>query len=210
MHIRRRSAIVGTWHGYIENQRAPWDDLTLVINGASVTGGLCGTLTVGAGAPPPPATDGNVDYPDANETTWQGNGPRILPGFVLSLFEGTTDGTRVRFGIDDFEPWKGWCGLQTPYDTSPTGSCNCLPNWSVAGDTDCTLSDPSGAHDDIHANCAKAALCSTVGGVCTCNGSGCTAVVGASTNFDLRFAGDEAEGSATSAPTARAHFTRVP
>ncbi|MEO6601984.1 MAG: hypothetical protein ABIQ16_19045 [Polyangiaceae bacterium] len=201
--------IVGTWHGYVENQVAPWDDLTLVVNGASVAGGLCGTLTIGTGTPPPPATDPNVGYPDPSETTWQEKSARILPGFVLSLLNGTTDGARVRFSVGRTEPWKGWCGLQTSYKGDTGSSCNCLPNWSIEGDSNCTLFDPSGGQDLV-VNCAKAALCASIGGVCQCNDSACTATVTASTDFDLRFAGDEAEGNATSVLGARTHFVRVP
>ena len=204
--------LVGTWHGYIESQGAPWDDLTLVLNGASVAGGLCGTLTVGAGTPPPPATDPSVGYPDPDATYLQEKPSRILPGFALTLLNGTTDGARVRFSVGQTEPWKGWCGLQVSYGPSAGSKCNCLPAWSTEGSSDnsCKLLDPTGTQD-IVVNCAKLTLCDNTAGTCQCNDSGCTAALDtAVTNFDLRFAGDEAEGSATSAPDTRTHFVRVP
>jgi hypothetical protein len=201
--------LVGSWHGYIENQQAPWDDLTLVISGASVSGGLCGTLKVGGGPAPAPATDPTVGYPDPNAFL-QSDQERILPGYAFTLLHTSTDGARVRFSIASTEAWKGWCAMQASYSAGQGLSCNCLPNWASQGDKNqgCKLLDPAGVQD-LSVNCAKLADCG-LGSVCQCSGSGCTASPNGSFDFDLRFTGDAGEGSSTAAPGPRAQFVRMP
>ena len=203
--------LVGTWHGYVENGTAPWDDLTLVINGASVTGGVCGTLTIGTGTPPAPATDPS-NPPGTDRST--GATPGVTPGFPLTLLRGTTDGTRVRFSVAQTEPYRSWCGIQSSYlnDAAPNG-CSCLPNWAAMGSTSstpssgpCTLLDPTHAHN-LTVGCAQFQLCVIGSNTCSCNAAGCDAsVTGSGADFDLRFTANTAEGSNTESLGDRTQF----
>jgi hypothetical protein len=218
--------MTGTWHGYVENQGAPWDQLTLVITGASITGGVCGTLAIGAGPPPAPATDPNVGYPPGSETGTPAT-ELFLSGYPLTI-SGTTDGTRVVFSVIDAEPYRGWCKLQSSYysrtnvtnggsngvgggaaggtgvaGSSPTApSCGCLPFWpdfSVTSSVNglCTATDVTSPRKLV-VDCGKLDLCFGGLPVCTCNASGCDAAPDRDRiNFDLRFSADGAIGSNT-------------
>jgi hypothetical protein len=204
------SPLVGTWQGYVENAAAPWDQLTLVINGASVDGGVCGTIVVGAGPAPVPATDPNVGYPPSY-AAGSDYAPRIVSGFALTLQNGTTDGARVRFSVRQAEPWRGWCELQSSYDMGAQ-QCSCVPQYSsLTGSTSnsgiCTLKE--GSHD-LTVNCGKAFLCQgPTAPHCACNDTGCDAATDEEIDFDLQFSGDTAEGSNTENGANRNHFMRV-
>ena len=202
--------LVGSWHGYVENEAAPWDELFLRIEGANDSA-LCGTLKVGNVAPPPPATDGEVGYPPGAVVA--PSAVNFIAGYAMTLLDGTTDGTRVRFTVSRSEAYKSWCELQRiTYDYAGVG-CACVPSWAEMGDFKadrCTFSDPnSGA--ELTVTCGKSALCGSPGPAqCTCNASGCTARTDSNLSFDLRFTGDTAEGVDSSHPGVRIHFTRSP
>ncbi len=195
------SPLVGTWNGYVENGSAPWDQLTLVITGASMNGGVCGKLTLGAGPPLnfPPATDPNVGYPPGHDEA-VGGSPSISPGYASTILNGTTDGMRVRFSVVPSEPYRGWCQLQTSYNLKSLGGCGCLPNMAVMRDMSnglCEYYDESHAHD-FEVNCGKFSLCNAGLSVCKCNAAGCDAsMLPGKIDFDLRFTADTAEGSNT-------------
>ncbi len=195
--------LVGKWQGYVENQMAPWDQLILDIKGASVAGGICGTLTLGSAPLPPAATDPNVGYPPNRFESYAysniGGAPNTsFASYQLTLLQGTTDGQRVRFSIAQREAFRGWCKLQTSYRRrdSTVNICTCLPvPWSYSSsgsavDGACTVGDGA---DRLTANCGKLALC--LDSVCACNASGCDAPNYAAVSFDLRFTGDNAVGS---------------
>jgi len=200
--------LVGSWHGYVENEAAPWDELFLSIEGANDSG-LCGTLKVGNVAPPPPATDGEANYPPGPTEAQV-----FVPGYAMTLLDGNTDGTRVRFRVSRSEAFKSWCELQqTTYDWDGAG-CRCIPPWGSMGDLNTgiqTFVDPNtGAK--LTLTVGKTRLCgSPYPAVCTCNASGCTARSDdGDLSFDLRFTGDTAEGVDSSHPGVRIHFTRSP
>jgi len=204
--------LVGTWQGYVEGAGMPWDQITLVINGASVSGGLCGTLSIGAGPAPvlPPATDPSVGYPLGNQPVIAGS-PSFIPAFVNTLLDGTTDGMRVRFSVTPSEPYRDWCALQTPF--AFTDTCSCLPNWAVEQDAStglCKYKEPTSPAREFEVDCGKFSLCSGVAPICACNASGCDAATAlpSTVAFDLRFTGDTAEGSNTHS-LGRTYFTRV-
>jgi hypothetical protein len=203
--------IVGTWHGYVESQGAPWDTLTLVIRGASVAGGVCGALTVGSGTPPAPATDPDHVYSLAPT----GYIPHVVPGYTFTLLGGTTDGTRVRFSLSESEPWRSWCQLQTSYDWNldpTTHDCRCVPDWRVSGMSDGTCRMvASPPFTDIIVDCNKVSTCIATPPPCTCVAAGCDGNL-STTNvaFDLSFAADQAEGSNdATTPNTRTRFTRA-
>ena len=201
--------LVGSWHGYIENQPAPWDDLLLKIEGAN-SDGLCGTLKVGNVEPPPPASDPNLDYPPG--VSHADALPVLIPGFTMALRNGTTDGARVRFRVADYEGYRSWCELQSPYGSDGGASCGCLPLGQATRDSSnqCKVSEHGGSSWQT-VDCGKAVLCGArAPGACTCTAAGCTASDAYVSQFDLRFTGDTAEGSDTEHPSARVHFTRFP
>ena len=214
--------IVGAWQGYVENQVAPWDQLTLVITGASVAGGVCGTLAIGAGTAPPPATDPNDSYPpglgSGDSSSLSGGGS--VPGFPLSLLNGTTDGTRVRFSVAQSEAFRSWCQLQTAYrlDDAST-SCGCLPNRGFTWGSDpCSILGDATHPNPVSINCLKLGLCMLTAGArqgitvqtCACNASGCDGDPnGGGIAFDLRFTASSAEGSNTALGDFRTDFTRT-
>ncbi len=204
------SPLVGTWNGYVENGQPPWDQLTLTINGASVDGGVCGTLVVGAGPAPAPATNPNVGYPAGGDQTGYGGATAAgVSGATLTLLKGTTDGVRVQFSVAQSEAWRSWCQLQSSFSDSSL-SCGCLPQYSVVmGATStsgaCKLTTASST---LTVNCGKFQLCGQTR-VCACNASGCDASTDQTADFDLRFTADMGEGSNTSNPAARTIFTRA-
>jgi hypothetical protein len=195
-------AIVGTWNGYVENGYAPWDSIRLVITGASESGGVCGTMTVGKAAPPAPATDPNVGYPPGAPA--RNLSPPYVAGYPLTILNGTAQAGRVRFGVADrHEPWKGWCELQTvlyPNELAvPGSSYGCAPNWASLGATDtdpsCYLVDPT-TDKKVPVDCGKLQLCAWYP-VCQCDATKCTAARSQDTRCDLQFGADEATGSCT-------------
>lgn len=212
--------LVGVWHGYVEQQVSPWDDLRLEIRGASVSGGVCGTLTLGNGTVPAPATDPEQNYPDSSPFEIStgggpGRGPggsAPTPGFPLTLSRGDTDGTRVRFSVSTAEVMRSWCALQNSYQLPPNAEspCNCLPAWTSTdvGVNECTLNDQAG-QPELVVSMNRCMAC--ISHVCACNAGGCDATPEyASTDFDLRFTSDTAEGSDSTHSGLRVHFTRVP
>ena len=204
-------ALVGKWHGYIENEDPPWDELFLDIKGAN-SSGLCGTLAVGSATPPAPATDPTHGYPPgvSNFLGWQ-----LIPGYPMTLLGGTTDGARIRFRVAPTEGYKSWCKLQTPYGHGDGLGCGCVPSGpSMGGPSGCVITDQLTQVTRTF-DCDQAGLCDPLGNgspVCACNASGCDAVdldLSAG-RFDMVVRGDTIEGSETGHPTVRVHFTRVP
>jgi hypothetical protein len=196
--------IVGTWNGSLEGmgQDPNWSSLQLVIRGASATGGVCGTMMIGTGILPPPATNPDVGYPMG--VMIPPYSPPIISGFTFTLLNGTVDNTgRVRFAIPIGQPWRGWCGLQTPHATATGYSCVPDTMGGGFGQTDCFLYGQNG--EPIAFDCGKMALCDEVF-VCACNGSRCDAdPAGHDVYFDMHF--DSAEANGTGNDT-RAFFSR--
>lgn len=211
--------MIGIWNGYVELGRAPWDKLTLKVVGRDSAGRICGSLTVGNGTPPAPATDPDLGYPElpGDEASWHGIASYSPPidGYSFSLLNGFTDGARLTFAVVQNESVRSWCKLQTSYAAraeQPTAGCTCLP-WANGGydtTTDaCYLLDPSNGRWPV--NCMKRSMCNTMLSICACNEVGCDASSdGNNYSFDLRFTGDSAEGSSSSAPSSRTYFTRAP
>ena len=208
------SPLIGSWQGYAENQPAPWDEIFLEISGVS-SDGLCGTLKVGNVALPS-VIDPDQVYPPHTQASYI---PRLVPGAAMTLQNGTTDGTRVRFTAYINEAYKDWCELQTSYQ-GQVGMCTCVPAWassfSSSGNEQCTSRDPNSGATLTFA-CGKATMCTNAGGACICNSSGCAAEVNNPWDFDLRITGDMIKGGirgGTGAPeefhVGTVHFTRSP
>jgi hypothetical protein len=190
--------LIGSWNGYVENFNGPpWDTLRLVVLGASEGTGLCGTLTIGTGAPPPPATDPNVGYPPGVEIVPFGQ--PLIVGYSYTLLEGSIQGSRVRFSIGLREVWREWCRLQSVCaDKINPGQYACVPNGPAhASESGCVVTDPS-SHEDQLFDCNKFHLCNIAGGACHCTESGCFAEPSPSMTFDLQLRDAELSGSGTS------------
>lgn len=203
--------VVGEWHGYVENAIAPWDEIFLSIKGAN-SDGVCGTITIGNATPPAPATDPNLVYPPG---TWER--VTLIPGYTLTLLDGTVDGARLRFQVSPPEAYQSWCALQTSYVAKlGANGCGCVPgyvNGILAGDNLCPVVDTVAGYTEKF-NCDQASMCgsfSTRDTVCICNASGCGPIRdGVGDYFDLIVSGDTIEGSDTLHNNARMHFTREP
>jgi hypothetical protein len=204
--------ITGTWSGSIENATAPWDSIRLVIDGASDSGGLCGSMTLGSAPPAPPATDPDAGYPAGFQGA--GGAPPLIEGFAFTLFATTVRSNRALFSIAAYhEPWADWCTLQTVrYPTgaaSPAGGYGCAPIWASAwpdGGTTCELTDPD-TGEGVAMDCGKLTLCQYP--VCLCNATECRAAPKTDVSCDLVFTTTaEAIGTCTAA-AGNARFFRV-
>jgi hypothetical protein len=133
----------------------------------------------------------------------------------LTVGNGTPPAPRLTFTVVQNESVRSWCKLQTSYAAraeQPSAGCTCLP-WANGGydaKTDaCYLLDPTNGRWPV--NCMKRSMCNTMLSICACNEVGCDASSdGNNYSFDLRFTGDSAEGSSSSAPSSRTYFTRAP
>lgn len=213
--------LVGTWHGYVETEGDPWDDLELVIAGASVNG-LCGTLKLGNGPALPVVTDPSDGYPEPNSGADAAHGGVMFrAGVTHTLLQGKTDGARVRFNVASSEILKDWCAQQTAYAPTPTSpnnqnpdpTCRCERNLGSkplpSNREQCELLDDMGESTGV-VSCAHLELCQSLTPLCVCNQIGCVASQeGDPNSFDLRFDGDSAEGS-DSLHSGRVFFTRAP
>jgi hypothetical protein len=194
-----------SWTGYIENYQFPsGSDVIRFASTVDSAGQVKVTVFLGDGPPPPPATDPNVGYPP-------GLGP--LPsywveGFAYTMTSGTFQAQRLRFTIYSYQPWSGWCALQTPI----SGSAMCVPNWQ--GDCSrgpCILQDPA-TGQTIQVDARKALLCWAH--VCACSTTACDSDPngGTTASFDLALFGAAADGSVVGLISDRAnvHFTLDP
>jgi hypothetical protein len=215
---------VGRWHGYVENEAAPWDELFLDIKGAN-SNGVCGTLTVSNNEPPASPSNANEVYPAGAWFIRSGPdsvdvGPPLIAGYPSTLLNGKLDGSRIRFGISPREGHRSWCQLQSSYAAlgsggAPSRACSCLPLGATTltisprdgGDCSSVTYDRRGV--SVTLGCYQAGQCGE--GVCACNASGCDAADGLVDNFDLTADGtDRIEGSDTDHPGKRIHFKRAP
>jgi hypothetical protein len=194
------SPILGTWVGYVENNRFPSgsDALRLTIRAADATT-MCGSLTYGDPTPLP-APNPDVGYPPGVDFT---SFVPVVPieGFAHTLHGATVSGKRVRFQTQSYEPFKAWCGLQKSSVKDPWNSTyTCLPSggwwqqdWTPDGGARaCYMMDSFGQRTPI--DCGKAIECGQWQ-VCACNVTGCTADTLYPIDFDAQFEAGEARGS---------------
>jgi hypothetical protein len=195
---------VESWTGWAQNYQFPSGSDAIKLSFASDPNGVVvGQVTLGSGTPPPPATDPNVGYP--GEKDMYARLP--LEGFPYTMYKGTIAPNRLRFTVQLYEPWTGWCALQTP---ATDGSSSCMPDappgegYGSDGDT-CFLVDASFAGPSpplAYVNCARLGLCP----VCTCSATSCRVLVPEDvsepflvappmTSFDMAISGNIAMGS---------------
>jgi len=148
-------------------------DALLTVQGLTADGVPCGTLSVGDGPPLPPATDPTAPYPPSSGGA--GGGPADgkigplaygeFPGHEYPITGVVLDGPRLAFNVPVNEPWRGWCGLQTP-----------LPGETTCVSANGGFSSPSGCGDSAGhpIPCAQFRLCA-MHRVCYCDSSCCDA-----------------------------------
>jgi hypothetical protein len=200
-----------SWTGYVENHMFHSGSDALVLTFATDANGIAkGTVVLGMGTPPPPATDPNVGYPPDLLSQIFGAGPGsareyVAEGYPYVFDGGSFDAHRLRFAVDTSQLWAGWCALQTP---ASDGSGQCLPNWGATFSTSmCALIDPN-TQANVPVDCGKLSLCWGPTSTCNCSPSGCglsTAKLGGA-DFDIFLTGDTASGSATS--LGNVHFVK--
>ena len=178
------------WTGYVENYTFPsGSDAVKLAFATDPAGRMVGTVTLGSGTAPPPPTDPNVGYPA--DLISQGGGPPdvdiasrryVAEGYGYTMRAGMRTGDRLRFELNTFELWAGWCALQTPIPATgpcdePVCASSCLPNrGTMVGPSGCGLWNPATSQYDP-VDCGKLALCG-FGGVCTCYPWGCMVMDG--------------------------------
>jgi hypothetical protein len=129
------------------------------------------------------------------------------------MANGNLKANRLRFTLQSFELWSGWCSLQTPVDDSGM----CLPNGQVS----CADSATTGkciitntiSGQTMTVDSGKLDLCFDYW-VCLCSKTSCVANLsgsGPTVSFDLVISGTEASGSVTGTfGDHNVHFTRDP
>ena len=195
------SGPITSWTGYIENYKfASGSDAVRVSYTTDATGNIVGTVTLGNGTPPPPATDPNVGYPSELSTFDELGIPRfyVAEGYAYTMRDVAFTGRRMQFDVAYWELWQGWCALQTPVP----GQTSCLPNVGSMVSADhmhCALLNSATSQYDQPVDCGKLALCQ-FGMACMCGIAGCSVQEqGIQLFFDLSVTTDgaSADGSVT-------------
>lgn len=176
--------LFGPWTGYIENHQFPsGSDVLNLALAKQADGSPGGTLVFGMGTPPAPPTDPNVGYWPSAAGGGSGRGA-LVEGFQYSVHVLSFDGTRLRFGVEPYEVYKGWCDLQTttyystavttpwlggcPYGCAPDGYASPAPNMPGTA----TVTNPNGGQA-VLIDFGKLSEC-TLYNVCSCWAAGCT------------------------------------
>ena len=190
-----------SWTGYIENYQFPsGSDLLNITFASDAAGNMVGTVTLGTGTPPPPATNPNVGYPASVEAMLVSGGATgivgyLAEGFAYPIVNGTLTTNRMRFDVNRNDLWQSWCALETP---AVDGSGRCTPNWESAssgspGDSVCSFINPANGQM-IPIDCGKQILCGI--GTCACGTNSCAPGQNEEPlSFDLSITNEGADGS---------------
>jgi hypothetical protein len=205
-----------TWTGYIDGYQFPSGSnaIRLALS-VDPNGRVTGMVVLGAGPPPPPATDPNVGYPPDFLVLTENAPLYWAEGFAYSIVFGISAPWLLQFAIGNSELWSDWCAEQTPVDASG----KCLPNWPGAhiigtnGSPDqCYQQDPANGRKTV-VDCGKYELCINYP-YCMCSTTACVSDPTGSWQgmFYLAIPDNTAtgtvEGIANS--TAIVHFTQDP
>lgn len=200
-----QSPMVGSWTGYVENQKwASGSDVIHIVIANANDSLACGTVSLGDAPPPPPATDPNVGYPpgafDPVRYSGSSSGGTFIEnteGFVWPMAQPKVTGSRLQFQVRWTATWDAWCALQTPvvsWSSLRDINGNVIPSYTcldegVTDDTGCH------AHDGSLVDCGRYTLCS--GTMCTCTADGCQPWNANcdTLDFDMQVAADVATGS---------------
>jgi hypothetical protein len=181
---------IQSWTGSLESyQFASGSNAVTVSFATDPSGVVVGTVTLGSGSPPPPATDPNATYPPGASQVLPNT---VVEGFPYTIARGTLAGSRLGFTIWETEVWSGWCALQTPNPYNPS----CLPyGTSCESDAGCSYPDPL-TGDPVSIGSAKVTLCNRDVCVCTSGVCGSSFWYGA-IEFDVALSGTAGSGSAS-------------
>ena len=188
--------IVGSWTGYVENQKwASGSDVIHMVIANANDALACGSISLGDKPPPPPATDPTTSYPlgefDPTHLPMYWDPSTFIDyteGFVMPMAQGKVTATRLQFQANWASTWDAWCALQTPIAVG-TGDFSCLGSASI---------DDAGCHSSTGelVDCGRFMLCAQ-GGFCVCTAQGCQAQQPDcdTLDFDMQIAADAATGS---------------
>ena len=174
------SDYTGTWIGYAQaTVFSDGSDQVLLTIDASGHG----IAQFGNSAKPATPTDPHVGPPIPAPSP---NAPLSseIPGFPYPIHATDVRSDRIQLGIDFNDFYSTWCALQTPepamnvgvdtgYYCGPALSSNLVSFGKPTADaTSCTLTEQDGTTQTV--DCDWMTLC-TLGYVCTCTASACTA-----------------------------------
>src|SRR5262249_19974802 len=157
------------WTGFMQNSvlGLSSDAVRLTVDPAAAAGAGQVHIAYGSAAPPPPATVATDPYPPGHRDLLSS---MLIEGFVYLghnvSWEAVGQQWRLRFMIDQYEPWGSWCRLQSSYVSQQSGTnyYSCVPNasgYSIGpggGDAGpCALFDPAGG-PSVPWSCAQIEL----------------------------------------------------
>jgi hypothetical protein len=209
--------IEGVWTGFVQGSTLGLtsDAVKLTLDQGS-DGSSQIHVAYGSAPPPPPATVATDYYPPGAQANGLGIAT-LVEGYSYVAhnvnWQAFGQQWRLRFMINQAEPWGSWCRLQSSYVTQQSGGYTfygCAPNTgfsyssSVGGDGGaggtCFLFD--GVGYNVPWPCAPLLLCGPA--ICACDECGCDMQGGSSDMipvgplpyvFDLLFGGDSASGN---------------
>jgi hypothetical protein len=192
--------LLGTWTGYFENFTFPStsDAIRLSLTQSSDGSGKV-SVVLGMGTPPAPPTDPAADWPPSaapikpDPSSLDKVLGGYIEGFAYDAYEVRWTEDRLQFVINNFEPFRPYCQLQTSYLTTNAGY-QCIPGGSGGGS-----GLPDGgwmceAGNGQTVSCEQAFYCDQL---CTCVAAGCGASVKNTTSFDITFSGTKGDGNVT-------------
>lgn len=199
------NSVEGEWQGYFENFTLSKDDSLTVSIVVADDGTMSGHVTIGQATPPAPPTDPSAPWPPDLTLTFGDvpSLPQYVPGFAYQAQHVRWEAQRLRFEIEQFEPWQRSCQLQTSYPTS-SGTYNCVPG-SGGGAISGSGSDEQCLAEDDRGNVVAQVpcfpfllLCRGVGsGPCQCDAGGCTVNPGPVYTFDVALRDGLGDGSSS-------------
>jgi hypothetical protein len=198
--------VAGSWTGYLENfSELPSgsDSVTIELQ-PGPDGAAIGWVSFGAGAPPPPATDGERGYPPDHSLGFGSNPPLVVEGIRYTVREARWQDRRLRFSVATREVWNDWCKLQKSF---PLDARNeefaCIPNDGFTWGDQCKVGD-------VPIDCGKLGLCMLGRSVCQCDAAGCQFdTSSARVQFDLALDGNSGMGSGSVAGFSQFHNVRL-
>ncbi len=198
-----------SWTGFVYSYHFPsGSDAVKISFALDSRGDVSGTVTMGAGTPPPPATDFNVGYPPGFGSDLTGQLSQFSEGYPHEMHSidysvGNLPGSRrLQFLTKDSDLWRHWCERQTP--VGHTGTCAASGEAVPTGDGHSCIynqspGDADAGVDPITVDCGKLFLCRYM---CECNTVTCWVPGnrGWEAKFDFAFHDGIASGRAENAP----------
>lgn len=190
--------VMATWTGYFQGGSPLASDAIVLTLEQTASGENQIHAVFGTAAPPPPATSATDYYPPgASIMTMQASNITLIEGVSYLAHDVTWQGNRLKFSLQTYQAWEGWCELQTSYALIDNPGYNCVPGSGGAvtnsgmPNEQCISEDAAGTKQ-TPVPCAQFFLCDFRH--CDCAACGCVASVKFADSFDLTFDGDLATG----------------